>query len=128
MNKSSTTQAMGSGGGGIFSTVSKISGANNNLNCGHSNFNGSSAGVSSASNNPNTRCDCVKCTYCQNSLGSISVKCSECFNFHLCLKCFSMSAEIGDHKKDHNYFLKVSFFSSYLFIQNLTLISLLIYL
>ncbi len=27
-----------------------------------------------------------KCTYCQNSLGTISIKCSECFNFFLCLK------------------------------------------
>ncbi len=102
MNKSSTSQTMGSGGGGILSTMS-----NNNA---HSSFNGSSAGVSSLSSNSNTRNDCVKCTYCQNSLGNISVKCSECFNFYLCLKCFSMSAEIGEHKKDHNYLLKVSSF------------------
>ena len=49
----------------------------------------------------------TKCTYCQNSLGAVSIKCGECVNFYLCLKCFSMSAEIGPHKKDHNYHLKV---------------------
>ena len=54
----------------------------------------------------NMKCECTKCTYCQMSLGAISVKCAECCNIHLCLKCFSMSAEIGEHKKDHNYYLK----------------------
>ncbi len=46
------------------------------------------------------------CTYCQNGLESVSIKCGECDNFFLCLKCFSMSAEIGEHKKDHNYTIK----------------------
>ncbi|CAF0883827.1 unnamed protein product [Brachionus calyciflorus] len=50
--------------------------------------------------------DITKCTYCLNSLGNVSIKCNECKNFYLCLKCFSMSAEISDHKKDHNYYLK----------------------
>lgn len=27
-----------------------------------------------------------KCTYCQNNLGSVSIKCNECQNFYLCLK------------------------------------------
>ena len=50
----------------------------------------------------------TKCTYCQNGLGAVSIKCGEFVNFYLCLKCFSMSAEIGPHKKDHNYYLKVT--------------------
>ena len=70
-----------------------------------------------------------KCVYCLNPLANVAIRCAECPNFILCLKvsfdgvikisvrlivnlsvfkCFSMSAEIGDHKKDHNYFLKTS--------------------
>ena len=62
------------------------------------------ATVSTSSSSSST---ITKCTYCQNSLGAVSIKCDECVNFYLCLKCFSMSAEIGPHKKDHNYHLKV---------------------
>ena len=60
----------------------------------------------------------TKCTYCQNSLGAVSIKCGECVNFYLCLKCFSMSAEIGPHKKDHNYHLKVRRRMRIFFLQN----------
>ena len=66
----------------------------------------SSSCYSSISSNAHSKCECTKCTYCQMSLGTVSVKCAECCNIHLCLKCFSMSAEIGEHKKDHNYYLK----------------------
>lgn len=89
---------MGSGAGGIFSTASNAGysiGSQSNHNGGGSSNSG--VGSSTASN---------KCTYCLSFLGSVSMKCSECVNFYLCLKCFSMSAEIGEHKKDHNYNLK----------------------
>ena len=59
----------------------------------------------------------TKCTYCQNGLGAVSIKCGECVNFYLCLKCFSMSAEIGPHKKDHNYYLKVNTFNFAFFFE-----------
>lgn len=96
---------MGSGGGGIFS-----SNGGGSYQC-STHTGGSSAGSSASGSSTltsNTRCDCIRCTYCQQFLGNISIKCSECVNIHLCLKCFSMSAEIGEHKKDHNYFLKSS--------------------
>ena len=54
------------------------------------NQNGSSSGgsnvVSTTNTCMNSKCDCCKCIYCQNSLGSVSIKCSECYNFNLCLK------------------------------------------
>ena len=58
--------------------------------------------------NGQAKCECQECTYCMRRLDSLSIKCCECLDFHLCLKCFSMSAEIGEHKKDHNYCIIVS--------------------
>ena len=43
------------------------------------------------------------CTYCQNSIESVTVKCVECKQFDLCLQCASCGVEIGSHKKDHDY-------------------------
>jgi len=43
------------------------------------------------------------CTYCQEEIKSLRVKCAECPSFELCLQCFSAGAEIGCHKKDHPY-------------------------
>jgi transcriptional adapter 2-beta len=54
----------------------------------------------------NTNLNFNRCTYCQSGLDSVSIRCNECDHFLLCLKCFSMSAEIGEHKKDHNYTIK----------------------
>ncbi len=28
----------------------------------------------------------LKCTYCQNNLGNISIICAKCLDFNLCLK------------------------------------------
>ena len=69
-------------------------------------------------NAAHTNAASTKCTYCQNGLGAVSIKCGECVNFYLCLKCFSMSAEIGPHKKDHNYYLKVIYAFNFLFFSN----------
>jgi hypothetical protein len=80
MHKSSTqSQAMGSGGGGLFSSTSN----GGSYQCSNHGSSSSASGSSTASCG---RCDCIKCTYCQQFLGNISIKCGECVNFHLCLK------------------------------------------
>lgn len=43
------------------------------------------------------------CTYCQEDIAGLRVKCVECPDFDLCLQCFSAGAEIGSHKNDHSY-------------------------
>ncbi|XP_046402843.1 transcriptional adapter 2-beta isoform X2 [Ischnura elegans] len=43
------------------------------------------------------------CTYCQEGISGLRVKCAECKDFELCLECFSSGAEIGPHKNDHSY-------------------------
>ncbi|XP_033217599.1 transcriptional adapter 2B isoform X1 [Belonocnema kinseyi] len=43
------------------------------------------------------------CTYCQEDITGLRVKCAECTDFDLCLQCFSAGAEIGPHKNDHPY-------------------------
>ncbi|KAG8233713.1 hypothetical protein J437_LFUL013833 [Ladona fulva] len=43
------------------------------------------------------------CTYCQEEISGLRVKCAECKDFELCLECFSSGAEIGPHKNDHSY-------------------------
>ncbi|XP_012268704.1 transcriptional adapter 2B isoform X2 [Athalia rosae] len=43
------------------------------------------------------------CTYCQEDIAGLRVKCVECADFDLCLQCFSAGAEIGSHKNDHPY-------------------------
>lgn len=48
------------------------------------------------------------CVYCLSELGSIWIVCEQCHDFSICLKCFSMSAEIGEHKKEHDYRVRSS--------------------
>ncbi|XP_061721303.1 transcriptional adapter 2B isoform X2 [Cydia pomonella] len=43
------------------------------------------------------------CTYCQEEINGIRVRCTECTDFDICLQCFSLGAEIGSHKNDHAY-------------------------
>ncbi|XP_017793778.1 PREDICTED: transcriptional adapter 2B [Habropoda laboriosa] len=43
------------------------------------------------------------CTYCQEDISGLRVRCVECPDFDLCLQCFSAGAEIGPHKNDHPY-------------------------
>uniref|UniRef100_A0A0C9RCQ9 Transcriptional adapter n=2 Tax=Fopius arisanus TaxID=64838 RepID=A0A0C9RCQ9_9HYME len=43
------------------------------------------------------------CTYCQEDITGLRVKCVECQEFDLCLQCFSAGAEIGQHKNNHSY-------------------------
>lgn len=44
-----------------------------------------------------------KCTYCQEDISGLRIKCAECTDFDLCLQCFSSGSEIGPHKNDHAY-------------------------
>lgn len=78
------------------------------------------------------------CTYCQEEINGIRVRCAECIDFDICLQvkchsmpflftvlaqnlnfsgifmvncyfqCFSLGAEIGSHKNDHSYQYMVS--------------------
>ncbi|XP_063235227.1 transcriptional adapter 2B [Bacillus rossius redtenbacheri] len=43
------------------------------------------------------------CTYCQEDITGLRIKCADCTNFDLCLQCFSSGAEIGQHKNTHAY-------------------------
>ncbi|CAG4957677.1 unnamed protein product [Colias eurytheme] len=43
------------------------------------------------------------CTYCQEEINGVRVRCAECKDFDICLQCFSLGAEIGPHKNDHSY-------------------------
>ena len=46
------------------------------------------------------------CTYCMEEMqGGVGVKCAKCVEFYICLPCFSIGAEIGSHKKNHDYFI-----------------------
>ena len=48
----------------------------------------------------------IRCNYCQNEINGYRIRCAECEDFDLCLQCFSLGAEIGDHKKDHSFHIK----------------------
>ncbi|XP_051133716.1 transcriptional adapter ADA2b-like isoform X2 [Andrographis paniculata] len=44
------------------------------------------------------------CNYCNKDLtGIIHIKCALCFDFDLCVECFSVGAEIHPHKSGHPY-------------------------
>ncbi|KAK7789179.1 hypothetical protein R5R35_006799 [Gryllus longicercus] len=51
------------------------------------------------------------CTYCQEDISGLRIKCAECTDFDLCLQCFSAGAEIGPHKNDHAYQFMVRYFN-----------------
>ncbi|KAJ8044791.1 Transcriptional adapter 2-beta [Holothuria leucospilota] len=43
------------------------------------------------------------CNNCQVELRACSIKCDKCVDFDLCLQCFVSGAELGTHKRDHDY-------------------------
>ncbi|CAH1187413.1 unnamed protein product [Phyllotreta striolata] len=45
----------------------------------------------------------VKCTYCQEEINTVRIKCCICEDIDLCLQCFAVGAEIGPHQNDHSY-------------------------
>ncbi|XP_022251232.1 transcriptional adapter 2-beta-like isoform X2 [Limulus polyphemus] len=44
-----------------------------------------------------------QCKYCQEDITEVTVRCSQCKDFDLCLQCFSCGVEIGGHKNKHGY-------------------------
>ena len=43
------------------------------------------------------------CNYCQEDIPSLRIKCAECSDFDLCLRCFACGAVNGKHKNFHKY-------------------------
>eukprot|EP00112_Aurelia_sp_Birch-Aquarium-sp1_P024825 Seg800.8 transcript_id=Seg800.8/GoldUCD/mRNA.D3Y31 product="Transcriptional adapter 2-beta" protein_id=Seg800.8/GoldUCD/D3Y31 len=43
------------------------------------------------------------CDVCLADCSGLRIKCADCADFDLCIKCFSTGMEMGDHKKDHGY-------------------------
>ncbi|CAK1553901.1 unnamed protein product [Leptosia nina] len=55
------------------------------------------------------------CSYCQEEINGVRVKCAECTDFEICLQCFTLGAESGQHKNDHEYqFLDAGAFGIFL--------------
>ncbi|XP_076317706.1 transcriptional adapter 2b-like isoform X2 [Tachypleus tridentatus] len=44
-----------------------------------------------------------QCNYCQEDITEVTVRCSQCKDFDLCLQCFSCGVEMGGHKNIHGY-------------------------
>ncbi|KEH35180.1 putative transcription factor MYB/SANT family [Medicago truncatula] len=45
-----------------------------------------------------------KCNYCKTDIsGKAHIKCAVCQDFNLCVKCFSVGAEVTPHKSNHPY-------------------------
>ncbi|KAL4238991.1 Transcriptional adapter 2-beta [Mactra antiquata] len=43
------------------------------------------------------------CNNCQIEISGHGIKCIECPDIDLCLQCFSLGAEVGNHKREHQY-------------------------
>ncbi|XP_042373361.1 transcriptional adapter ADA2-like [Zingiber officinale] len=44
------------------------------------------------------------CNYCNKDIsGKIRIKCTKCPDFDLCVECFSVGAEVTQHKSNHPY-------------------------
>lgn len=43
------------------------------------------------------------CNYCLCDCSKLRISCAICRDFDLCLKCFASGAEMGEHKRDHDY-------------------------
>jgi transcriptional adapter 2-alpha len=44
------------------------------------------------------------CDYCRKDISNlVRIKCADCADFDLCLECFSVGVEQGQHKNDHKY-------------------------
>ncbi|CAL8126352.1 unnamed protein product [Orchesella dallaii] len=46
-----------------------------------------------------------QCTCCQQEITGVGIECVECHNgnLRLCCECFTLGAEVGQHKADHKY-------------------------
>ncbi|CAG5123624.1 unnamed protein product [Candidula unifasciata] len=47
-----------------------------------------------------------RCTYCQCEIFGHHLRCAECVDFDLCLRCFSLGAEVASHRRDHSFTIK----------------------
>jgi len=44
------------------------------------------------------------CDYCRKDISNVvRIRCAVCTDFDLCIECFSVGVELGDHKNDHDY-------------------------
>ncbi|XP_057315004.1 transcriptional adapter 2-beta-like isoform X1 [Hydractinia symbiolongicarpus] len=43
------------------------------------------------------------CNYCHADCSGLRISCAECSDFDACLQCFASGAEMGNHKRGHNY-------------------------
>ncbi|XP_052823620.1 transcriptional adapter 2-beta isoform X2 [Octopus bimaculoides] len=43
------------------------------------------------------------CCCCQCDIVGFAIQCDQCIEIDLCLQCFSLGAEVGPHRRDHNY-------------------------
>jgi transcriptional adapter 2-alpha len=48
-------------------------------------------------------CGTYHCNYCGRNIPNVRVKCAVCVDFDLCLECFSVGVELGEHKNMHAY-------------------------
>ncbi|WAR18889.1 TAD2B-like protein [Mya arenaria] len=44
-----------------------------------------------------------ECNNCQSEIKGHGIKCLDCQNIDLCLQCFSLGAEVANHRSDHQY-------------------------
>eukprot|EP01094_Clydonella_sp_ATCC50884_P008785 TRINITY_DN18339_c0_g1_i1.p1 TRINITY_DN18339_c0_g1~~TRINITY_DN18339_c0_g1_i1.p1 ORF type:complete len:563 (-),score=143.80 TRINITY_DN18339_c0_g1_i1:145-1833(-) len=46
------------------------------------------------------------CDYCKKDITRlVRVRCAECSDLDLCMECFSVGVQLGDHRNSHDYFL-----------------------
>ncbi|XP_066916702.1 transcriptional adapter 2-beta-like isoform X2 [Clytia hemisphaerica] len=45
------------------------------------------------------------CNYCHADCSGLRVSCAECPDFDACIQCFASGAEMGNHKRGHDYHL-----------------------
>jgi len=43
------------------------------------------------------------CDNCMENMPGVRIQCSVCIDFDLCVRCFSLGAELGDHLNSHSY-------------------------
>ncbi|BFZ07448.1 hypothetical protein BsWGS_10487 [Bradybaena similaris] len=45
----------------------------------------------------------IRCSYCQHEISGHRLRCAECVDFDVCLRCFSLGAEVASHRREHSY-------------------------
>ena len=65
----------------------------------------SSSSTSSSSSSSSAGCGSYTCNYCGRVVPNIRIKCAVCVDFDLCIECFSVGVELGEHQSFHAYSL-----------------------